>query len=122
MQLPEVPEDQAIATVQRAMDLGINHYETARGYGNSEEILGRALKGFDRSRFRLTTKITPKHYQNYRRYIEESLTRLQVELVVTGTRCLRMQTTGLEAERPPTVQGAMSVCRGVLRGSIYLPY
>ncbi len=79
MQLPDVPEEQAVATVHRAMELGINHYETARGYGNSEEILGRALKGFDRSSFILTTKITPKHYQNYRRYIEESLTRLQAE-------------------------------------------
>lgn len=79
MQLPDVPEERAVATVRRAMDLGINHYETARGYGNSEEILGRALKGFDRTHFILTTKITPKHYQNYRRYIEESLTRLQVE-------------------------------------------
>ncbi len=79
MQLPDVPEDVAIATVHRAMELGINHYETARGYGNSEEILGRALKGFDRSSFILTTKITPKHYQDYRKYIEESLTRLQVE-------------------------------------------
>lgn len=81
MQLPEVPERQAVATVRRAMEIGINHYETARGYGNSEEILGRALKGFDRTDFILTTKITPKHYLNYRRYIEESLTRLQVEYI-----------------------------------------
>ena len=60
MQLPDVAEDQAVATVHRAMEIGINHYETARGYANSEELLGRALKGFDRSRFFLTTKITPK--------------------------------------------------------------
>lgn len=81
MQLPDVQEEQAIATVHRAIELGINHYETARGYGSSEEILGRALKGFERSSFILTTKITPKHYGNYRRYIEESLTRLQVEYI-----------------------------------------
>ena len=79
MQLPDVSEEQAVSTVRRAMELGINHYETARGYANSEEILGSALKGFDRSKFLLTTKITPKHYQNYRQYIEESLTRLQVD-------------------------------------------
>ncbi len=81
MQLPEVPEEQAIATVHRAMALGINHFETARGYENSEEILGRALKSFDRSGFILTTKITTKHYQNYRQYIEESLNRLQVNYI-----------------------------------------
>ena len=79
MQLPDVPEEQAIATVHRAMELGINHYETARGYGASEEILGRALRSFDRASFILTTKITPKHYQNYQQCIEESLTRLQVD-------------------------------------------
>ncbi len=79
MQLPDVTEEQADSTVHRAMELGINHYETARGYADSEEILGRTLKRYDRSRFILTTKITPKHYQNYRKYIEESLTRLQVD-------------------------------------------
>jgi uncharacterized protein len=30
--------------VLRALELGINHLETARGYGNSEEYLGKALK------------------------------------------------------------------------------
>ncbi len=79
MQLPDVSEEQAVSTVHRAMETGINHYETARGYADSEEKLGRALKGFDRSRFILTTKITPKHYQNYRKYIDESLHRLQVD-------------------------------------------
>ncbi|MDD5435649.1 MAG: aldo/keto reductase, partial [Nitrospira sp.] len=79
--MPEVTEEQAAATVSRAMELGINHYETARGYENSEEILGRALKSFDRSGFILTTKITTKHYQNYRKYIEESLNRLQVDYI-----------------------------------------
>ena len=81
MQLPDIPEEDAIATVHRAMALGINHYETARGYGNSEEILGRALKGFNRSTFYITTKITPKHYRNYRECIEESLKRLQVDYI-----------------------------------------
>lgn len=79
MQLPDVTEEIAVSTVNKAMEIGINHYETARGYADSEEILGRTLKGFDRSGIILTTKITPKHYQNYRKYIEESLTRLQVE-------------------------------------------
>lgn len=81
MQLPEVPEEQAAAVVHKAMANGINHYETARGYENSEEILGRALHGFDRSDFYLTTKITPKHYQNYMKYIVESLSRLQVDYI-----------------------------------------
>jgi aryl-alcohol dehydrogenase-like predicted oxidoreductase len=39
-------EDAAIATIRRAVDLGINFFDTAQGYGfgASERILGRALR------------------------------------------------------------------------------
>ena len=40
----EHPEENAIATIERAVELGINHIETARCYGNSEERVGKALK------------------------------------------------------------------------------
>ena len=33
----------AIATIRAAVDRGINHIETARGYGQSEVFLGAAL-------------------------------------------------------------------------------
>jgi aryl-alcohol dehydrogenase-like predicted oxidoreductase len=41
----DVPEADAIATVQRARDLGVNFFDTADVYGSgrSEEILGKAL-------------------------------------------------------------------------------
>lgn len=46
--------------VCRALELGINHFETARGYGTSEEQLGRALKKIARrDSFLLQTKIQP---------------------------------------------------------------
>ncbi|NQZ70634.1 MAG: aldo/keto reductase, partial [Lentisphaeria bacterium] len=41
----ESPEETTIETVEKAVELGINHIETARGYGNSEERVGKALKG-----------------------------------------------------------------------------
>ena len=31
----ESPEESAIRTIERAVELGVNHIETARGYGNS---------------------------------------------------------------------------------------
>ena len=42
-----VSEEQAIATVHRAYDLGVNFFDTARGYSNSEERIGKALAGRD---------------------------------------------------------------------------
>lgn len=46
--------------VSRALELGINHFETARGYGTSEEQLGRALKRIARrDSYLLQTKIQP---------------------------------------------------------------
>ena len=43
-----LPEDQSCAIVRKALDLGINFFDTANVYsvGESEQILGRALKAF----------------------------------------------------------------------------
>src|SRR5215510_3850760 len=59
----EVPaENQANleATVQRAFELGINHFETARGYGSSEMQLGNILPTLPRSKIIVQTKVGPK--------------------------------------------------------------
>ena len=40
-----VSEEEAIATVRRAFDLGVTFFDTARGYTNSEGRIGKALEG-----------------------------------------------------------------------------
>jgi len=54
-----VEEQDAIAAVHAALDAGINYFDVAPAYGGtqSETVLGKALKGIDRSRYLLSTKI-----------------------------------------------------------------
>ena len=40
-----IPEDQAIVTVKTALDIGLTFIDTAEGYRNSEELIGKAIKG-----------------------------------------------------------------------------
>ncbi|MDA1311919.1 MAG: aldo/keto reductase [Acidobacteria bacterium] len=54
-------EAEAERLLHTALDLGINHLDTARAYGDSEAIIGRVLSG-RREEFILTTKI-PVHKQ-----------------------------------------------------------
>src|SRR5262245_36938806 len=48
------------AVMHRAWELGINHFETARGYGTSELQMGRFMKDFPREKLIVTTKVTPR--------------------------------------------------------------
>ncbi|AGY60737.1 aldo/keto reductase [Gloeobacter kilaueensis] len=76
-------KENAIRTAQAAVDLGINHLETARGYGESEKFLGAALRaGLPRERVYITTKIPPQQDGSaMRRAIEESLSRLGIDRI-----------------------------------------
>ena len=59
----DTPEETAVRTVQQAVDRGINHIETARAYGTSEERLGVAMKEVcktvPRESLYITTKVGP---------------------------------------------------------------
>jgi predicted aldo/keto reductase-like oxidoreductase len=72
--------DLAIATLQRALELGINHVETARGYGQSEAYLGQALKTLERSQLYITTKAPPSSdADSLARSIDTSLATLGID-------------------------------------------
>ena len=71
-------------TIKRAIALGINHLETARGYGRSEEYLGQALRDLavPRQQIYLTTKLAPTlNKQQMGQWIDESLSKLQVDYI-----------------------------------------
>ena len=46
--------------IRRALELGIRHIETARGYGTSEAQLGLVLKNIPRDAYILQTKVAPQ--------------------------------------------------------------
>lgn len=75
------------ATLERAIALGINHIETARGYGKSEEYLGLALQSglsVPRDRLYITTKLPPApDAATMQTWIDESLTRLRLDSLDT---------------------------------------
>lgn len=74
--------ENANQVVQKALNRGINHLETAQGYGKSEDCLGHALHSLsvDRSSVVLTTKIPPTpDAAAMDDAIENSLNRLGVE-------------------------------------------
>jgi hypothetical protein len=77
--------DNAHKTIARALEVGINHIETAQGYGKSEEFIGKAMRNGlsqQRDRFYLTTKISPtKDADSMRRQIEQSLKKMNVDYV-----------------------------------------
>lgn len=80
-----VDEEVALAALHRAMDLGVNYFDSAVGYcnGESEATIGKALRG-RREGMVVSTKYPPwpprtKTADDCRAIIEQSLNRFQVD-------------------------------------------
>ncbi len=82
-------EADAARTLNCALDLGVNLIDTARAYGESEAIIGRALKS-RRDEYLLATKISSSNWEGYtgkelREQVEvsiaESLRTLQTDII-----------------------------------------
>lgn len=70
------------ATIRRSIEVGINHIETARGYGTSEMQLGKILPKFPRDQLIVQTKVSPKpDPKEFRRQFEQSLKFLNLDYV-----------------------------------------
>src|SRR4051812_22636519 len=85
-------DEEAIATIRHAIDLGVNWVDTAPiyGLGHSEEVVGRALQGLDERPYVFTK--ASLHEQDgsvahdlkrdsIRREVEASLSRLQLDVI-----------------------------------------
>jgi hypothetical protein len=69
-------------TIYRSWDLGINHIETARGYGSSEMQLGKILPKLPRKKLIVQTKVSPKpNAREFRQQFDQSLNFLRLDYV-----------------------------------------
>jgi len=59
-EIPAANQANLEATIYRAIELGINHIETARGYGTSEMQLGNVLPKLPRDKIIVQTKVAPQ--------------------------------------------------------------
>jgi len=81
-----VDQDLAVQVLHRAMDLGVNYFDSAVGYCNSEseKVLGKALKGRRDGKV-ISTKYPPWDRSltadDCRQVIEQSLSRLEVDVI-----------------------------------------
>jgi predicted aldo/keto reductase-like oxidoreductase len=70
------------ATIHRALDAGINHIETARGYGCSERQLGQLFPKLERDKLIIQTKVGPEADSDvFYKNVLDSLERLQLDSV-----------------------------------------
>ena len=82
-----VDQEQTVAVLRRAMDLGVNYFDSAVGYCNaeSEMVIGKALKGRREGKV-VSTKYPPwgkrtKKADDCRMIIEQSLSRLDIDFI-----------------------------------------
>src|SRR5207247_3945981 len=80
--IPRDNQETLEATIRRAFELGINHFETARGYGSSEMQLGNILPTLPREQIIVQTKIAPqKNPEHLLKSFQTSLKYLRLEFV-----------------------------------------
>ena len=78
-------DDRALSAIRAALEIGYTHIDTAEMYanGHTEELVGQAIRSFDRSKLFLTTKVRPPNlsYKRTLASIDGSLERLGVDTI-----------------------------------------
>ncbi len=81
-EIPVANQANLEACIHRSLELGINHIETARGYGTSEMQLGWVLPKLPRDKMIVQTKVSPQATgKEFRKVFETSMKYLQLDYV-----------------------------------------
>lgn len=78
--IQRVSEDEAVAVVQRCLDLGITFFDTANVYTTSEARIGKAIKG-RREKIVIATKSTSRSREGVEGHLNMSLERLGLNYI-----------------------------------------
>ena len=80
-----IDQEKANRELKRALDLGVNYFDTAWAYPGSEEALGRFIREYDcRDRLNIATKLPQyrvKKREDFDTFFDEELKRLQTDHV-----------------------------------------
>jgi len=80
-----IDKERAIGLMRKAIELGINAFDTAESYGNgeSEKVLGEAITQYSRGDLFIITKISPQHLrpEHLEKAVKASLSRLNLSYV-----------------------------------------
>jgi predicted aldo/keto reductase-like oxidoreductase len=81
--VPEAMLEECAASLERALELGINHVETAHGYSKSEHAYGQALKLLKtpRDRYFFMTKGGPRTGEEMKQQLAEQLEGLGLDRI-----------------------------------------
>jgi aryl-alcohol dehydrogenase-like predicted oxidoreductase len=111
--LSDIPLEQSAVDrlISECLDNGLNYIDTARGYGTSEELLGRALKG-KRDKVFLVSKTRSGTRADALKDVEDSLKNLQTDRID----CYHIHNIARD-DRYPNLEAALSD-QGVLGGLI----
>ena len=78
--IQRLTEDDAVKVIQRCLDLGVNFLDTANSYSNSEERIGKAIKG-RRHNLYIATKTLPDTPKIVEKNLDLSLKRLNTDYI-----------------------------------------
>ena len=72
---------EAVGVVRKVLDMGINFIDTATGYGDSEEKIGRALKGKKREDLVIASKSPASDKKTFLEHVDLSLKRMGIDYI-----------------------------------------
>ena len=73
--------NEGVKVVREVLEMGINFIDTAYVYGDSEEKIGRAIRGFDRGRLVIASKSMARDRKTFLQNLETGLKRLGTDYI-----------------------------------------